>query len=191
MTGNLINVERNTDATAYWRVIVTRPRFEKKVGQRLAQLGVEYYLPLRRELRQWHDRKKWVETPLFSNYLFVRIPDAHQNRVFDATGVLKYLRNGNKPARLLPAEIERIEKICRHGGELFVDRPIADGEGLYTVSHGEFGGLKGIWEKRNGKQYLKVELPGLCRSVWLRMTAKDASVAGSTLDRTAIPVGSI
>lgn len=170
MTSNLTTNELKREQVPAWRVIVTRPRFEKQVGKRLKQLGVEYYLPLRRDLRQWHDRKKWVEVPLFSNYLFVRISDAKQNLVFEAEGVLRYLRSGGKLACLRQEEIARIERICRHQGELYVDEVAVNSTGqACTIPYGEFEGLEGIQERRNGKPYLKITLPLIFRTVWLRM----------------------
>ena len=56
-----------------WFAIYTRPRAEKKVKEQLLKIDIETFLPLRKELRQWKDRKKWVEVPLFTSYIFVRI----------------------------------------------------------------------------------------------------------------------
>ncbi len=56
-----------------WYAINVRPRTEKKISKRLAQKGIDHYLPLKKTLRQWSDRKKWVETPAISGYIFVNI----------------------------------------------------------------------------------------------------------------------
>lgn len=150
----------------HWNVIVTRPRFEKQVAQCLSHLEVECYLPLRRELRQWHDRKKWVEIPLFNNYLFVRLPEGQRNRVFEAPGVLHYLRNGQGTARLHENEIARVKEICLHTGEISIAEHTAE----IRVSSGGFEGYKGKLEQKNGKSYIKVTLPGISKSVWLKVT---------------------
>ena len=44
-----------------WYAVYTRPRFEKQVGQRLLEDGIEAYVPLIKTMRQWSDRKKVVE----------------------------------------------------------------------------------------------------------------------------------
>ncbi len=157
-----------------WRVIVTRPRFEKQVARRLADLGIEHYLPLRKELRQWHDRRKWVEAPLFSSYLFVKIPDAVQNRVFDAPGVLRYLRDNDRPARLSESEIERVRHICRFPGKIVVTAREGSIESReITVPNGEFAGYKGVLTERNGKQYLKITMWGISQNIFLQVDAED------------------
>jgi hypothetical protein len=45
----------------------------KKVYARLVEKGIETFLPLQKRLKQWSDRKKLVDEPLFRSYIFVRI----------------------------------------------------------------------------------------------------------------------
>ncbi|MBO4740830.1 MAG: UpxY family transcription antiterminator, partial [Bacteroidales bacterium] len=61
------------DTDLHWVTFNTKPRAEKKVNELLIRNGFEPYLPLQRSLHKWHDRKKWVETPLFNSYIFVHI----------------------------------------------------------------------------------------------------------------------
>ena len=56
-----------------WHAIYVHSRAEKKVHVELTLKGIESFLPLHRKLRQWSDRKKWVEIPLISGYVFVHI----------------------------------------------------------------------------------------------------------------------
>ena len=49
----------------------TRPRWEKKIASLLDSRGIENYLPLNKILKQWSDRKKIVQEPLFKGYIFV------------------------------------------------------------------------------------------------------------------------
>ncbi|MCY1634998.1 UpxY family transcription antiterminator [Marinifilum sp. D737] len=57
----------------FWYAIYTKSRSEKKLHLELQEKGIESYLPLKKELRIWSDRKKWVEAPLFSSYVFVKV----------------------------------------------------------------------------------------------------------------------
>ena len=45
----------------------------KVAREALASLGIECYLPLVRERREWSDRTKEVETPLLPGFVFVRV----------------------------------------------------------------------------------------------------------------------
>ena len=56
-----------------WFAIQTKARHEKRVATELEEKGVEAFLPLFSEVHQWSDRKRKVELPLFSTYVFVRI----------------------------------------------------------------------------------------------------------------------
>ena len=52
-----------------WYVVYARSRSEKKVAERLERAGITCFLPLLKVMRQWSDRRKMVEVPMFSGYL--------------------------------------------------------------------------------------------------------------------------
>jgi transcription antitermination factor NusG len=74
-----------------WYAIYTKPRWEKKVNTILSQKGIESWCPIQRIERQWSDRKKIVEEPLFKSYVFVRISEAEKNEVIITGGVLNFV----------------------------------------------------------------------------------------------------
>ena len=55
-----------------WYALHTRARHEKTVERRLRDQGMETFLPTTLEVHRWSDRKKKVEVPLFSCYVFIR-----------------------------------------------------------------------------------------------------------------------
>lgn len=97
-----------------WRVVYTRPRWEKKVDLLLGTLGIEAYCPLIREYRIWADRKKMVEIPLFSSYLFVHTNPKEEITVRQTLGVVNFVYFQGRPALLSSAEIERIRYLTNH-----------------------------------------------------------------------------
>ena len=60
-------------STKQWYAVKTMSRAEKKIKERLDDLGVENYLPLCTQIKKWSDRKKKVQSPLVPGYLFVYI----------------------------------------------------------------------------------------------------------------------
>jgi transcription antitermination factor NusG len=76
-----------------WFAIQTRPRYEKKVAARLEEKGMSVFLPLSTERHQWSDRTTLVRTPLFPNYVFVRIAETLPTRiaVLRTTGVAGFV----------------------------------------------------------------------------------------------------
>src|SRR5215475_9965334 len=64
-----------------WYALLTRARHEKIVAQRLGEVGVACFLPVVSELRKWSDRKKLVEFPLFSCYVFAKLAPTSEGRL--------------------------------------------------------------------------------------------------------------
>jgi transcription antitermination factor NusG len=91
-----------------WYVIYTKSRSEKKVAERLSGLGYEVYCPLRKEIRVWSDRKKSVEIPIFSSYVFIQIEEHQRYTVLEVPGVVNFIYWLGKPAVVRPNEIDDI-----------------------------------------------------------------------------------
>jgi len=97
--------------TSKWFVIYTRARWEKKVDHLLKQQGINSFCPLKKVLSQWADRKKIVELPLFSSYVFVNINLKEELQVRQTHGVLNFIYFLGKPAIVQDNEIEKIKDI--------------------------------------------------------------------------------
>ena len=70
---------KNADNNKKWFTLYVKSRSEKKVAKQLEDIGVESFLPLITKIKQWSDRKKKVEEPLFRSYIFVHITDKNIN----------------------------------------------------------------------------------------------------------------
>ncbi len=92
----------------HWYAVYTKPRWEKKVAASLEAQRLEAYCPLNRCSRQWSDRKKTVEIPLFTSYVFVRIAEAEKEAVRRTAGILNFVYWLGRPAVLRNEEIEAI-----------------------------------------------------------------------------------
>lgn len=102
--------EASENVALSWYVVYTKPRHEKKVADMLLKIGVEAYCPTKIQTKQWSDRKKIVETPLFNSYLFVKLTDATRANVFAVQGVVRYIYWCGKPAIVRDQEIEEIKR---------------------------------------------------------------------------------
>ena len=89
-----------------WLAVYTRPRWEKKVNQLLAEKGVERYCPLNKIRRKWSDRVKVVEEPLFKSYVFVKVNDEDRTDVRMTPGVINFVYWQGKPAVIKEKEIK-------------------------------------------------------------------------------------
>jgi transcription antitermination factor NusG len=92
-----------------WYVVYTKPKWEKKVAERLNELGVVAYCPLITKVSQWTDRKKIISVPLFNSYIFVQIEENDRNQIFAAIGAVRYLFWLGKPAVVKDSEITAIK----------------------------------------------------------------------------------
>jgi len=88
-----------------WYALYVHSRQEKKVAKLLSMLEIENYLPLQRITRQWSDRKKVVEEPLFRSYVFIRIEESIKEKIRNIDGVLNFVYWLGKPAVIKDAEI--------------------------------------------------------------------------------------
>ena len=93
-----------------WYVVYTKPKWEKKVAERLNEIGIVTYCPLINKTSQWSDRKKIISVPLFNSYIFVNIDEKDRNRIFVVVGAVRYLFWLGKPAIVKDSEIETIKE---------------------------------------------------------------------------------
>ena len=91
-----------------WYAVYTKPRWEKKVAELLARQGMEQYCPLNKVQRQWSDRKKTIEEPLFKSYVFIHVKEDALLNVKQTDGVINLLYWLGKPAVIKDFEIEAI-----------------------------------------------------------------------------------
>ena len=98
-----------------WLVFYTKSRSEKAAHETLLKFGFESYLPLNKVLRQWSDRKKKVEVPLFNSYLFVRDIEAKIPEILKTPGISWNIRHNGVPAVLREKELATIKRFLESG----------------------------------------------------------------------------
>ena len=139
---------------------------------RLVAKGIETLLPLQRELRQWSDRKKWVETPLFSGYIFTYISQRDWNTVSFAEGILTYVRSEGKAAVIRPDQINQIKCITANSESLSLvdEADIQIGE-MVDVVAGPFAGMHGEMVNYKGSNKLAIRIQQLERILLVHLPA--------------------
>lgn len=101
--------------TKNWYVFYTKARAEKKTKQTLEKFGYEVFLPTVKVMRQWSDRKKKVEVPLFNSYIFVKEEEHKIVEVLNMPGVAWNIRHNGQPAILRDEEYHIIQRIIDSG----------------------------------------------------------------------------
>lgn len=128
-----------------WYAVYTKPRWEKKVNGLLNQKGLESYCPLNKVQRQWTDRKKIIEEPLFKSYVFVRVGEEERTSVRMTAGVVNFVYWLGKPAVVRDREIKAIQQFL----DEYTDIEVRAIEGFkpgdrVVVQQGLFLGKSGI-----------------------------------------------
>jgi len=118
-----------------WYAIYTRPRHEKKVNAQLTEKEIETFLPLISRKRQWKDRKKTVEMPLFSSYLFVDFEYKYRFDVLETDGVVKIVNFNGSPAVVPDWQIESLRQMLASPKTVQLENYIRPGE-IVEVTEG-------------------------------------------------------
>ncbi|MBF7090661.1 UpxY family transcription antiterminator [Flavobacterium sp. ALJ2] len=139
-----------------WYVVYTKPKWEKKVADQLNKIGVRCYCPLIIQMRQWSDRKKKVEVPLFNSYVFVQLEDLDRNLVFQIPGVIRYLFWLGKPAIVRDEEIKIIKNSLESPniGDVLVT-PFKIGDKI-KLDSGAFSNQDAIVQEISNNHYILV-----------------------------------
>ncbi|MBW0179231.1 UpxY family transcription antiterminator [Sediminibacterium sp.] len=160
-----------------WYALYTKPRWEKKIDSVLIRKGIESWCPLQKVERQWSDRKKIIEDPLFKSYVFVRIAPDERTKVLMTDGVLNFVHYLGKPAVIKDDEISVIKKYL---AEKDASIAILSEEGFQNemkikVNHGVFMGNEGT-VLRGGKKKVYVKLESLGQVMVVEFPAEYLSV---------------
>lgn len=127
----------------HWYAVYTRPRWEKKVAETLTMNSIENYCPLNKVVRQWSDRKKIVEEPLFTSYVFVKVNAKEHAKLRQTDGVVNLVYWLGKPAVIRDSEIELIRQFLREYQNVKLERTRIHIEDVVKVNEGPFSQMEG------------------------------------------------
>lgn len=146
-----------------WYVLYSKPRWEKKVDAVLIRKGIESWCPLNKVQKQWSDRKKVVEEPLFKSYVFVKINEQEKLEVLMTPGVLNFIYYLKQPAVIRDEDIETIKRyLILEDVKIEVVSSVGFKENTKVkVSHGVFIDAEGTVLRGNHKKvYVQIESLG-------------------------------
>ncbi len=129
-----------------WYAVRTKAKHEG-VGARFAEArGVEIYLPVYLARRQWSDRVKVIEQPLFSGYFFARVDREERVKVLEAPGVVGVVGFGGEPAPIPEIEIENVRRLMKSGLPASPCPYVKVGDKV-RIRSGPLVGMEGILQK--------------------------------------------
>jgi len=161
-----------------WYLIYTKPRHEKKVNAYLDSKSITSFLPLTKKLRIWHDRKKFVDEPLFPSYIFVYLKDLKSYyEGIDADGYLYYVRAGGRIVWVDESIINNIKLVTERADDIEISNSRFEPGRKLIINAGALTGLSCEVIKVDSKHKLLVRVDLLQRNILLRLP-KESLIAG-------------
>jgi transcription antitermination factor NusG len=157
-----------------WYAVRVKSRSEKKVFADLQEQNIETYLPLQRQLRIWSDRKKWIESPLISGYLFVYISRKEYDLVLRIYNVVNYIYFEGKAAIIRKSDIELIKRMLGQA-ELSVEitnEQLIAGQ-MVEIVNGPLLGVIGELIQFQGRNRVALRIPPLGYTVLIDTPEKN------------------
>lgn len=154
-----------------WYAVYTRPRYEKKVKKLLNEKNIICYLPMIKTLRQWSDRRKWVEIPLFNSYIFVSVDIGSDERfqVMNLPGVVRFISFEGAPVVIPEQQIDNIRWILSVD---IVSEPLPEEipEGsMVEIIKGPLRGLKAEMVQYNNRKRIIIRVDQLNQSLEIQI----------------------
>jgi transcription antitermination factor NusG len=149
-----------------WYTLYTKHQHEKMVAQNLKYKGFEIFLPLYAAARNWKDRIKLLDLPLFPCYVFLKGDIEQRRDILTTPGVHDFVSNAGRPSLIPDPEIESIRQAMGSGAGMEPHPFLRCGDWV-RVKCGPLVGLKGILvRKKNAyRLVLSVEMLGKAAAV--------------------------
>lgn len=152
-----------------WYALYTKSRLEKRAYKELVEKGIETYLPLEKRLKQWSDRKKWIEEPFIRSYIFVKVAEHDLEKALNTPGIVTVIRFSGKPAPVREKEIEIIKSILSSEESFEITAENFKVGEKVKVEHGYLKDLKGELVHHLNKYKVLVRIESINQNILIRI----------------------
>ncbi|HTR48139.1 MAG TPA: UpxY family transcription antiterminator [Verrucomicrobiae bacterium] len=161
-----------------WYAVYTKHQHEKKSADLLARKGLEVYLPLYESVRQWRDRKKTLNVPLFPGYVFLRSTLDNRLEILTTPGIFFIVATAGHACSLPDREIESMKTLTTSHAAIEPHPYLKSGDHV-RIRRGPLAGVSGIltWVRNQHRVVLGVEL--LQKAVSVEVIASDLEKIGA------------
>ncbi|MFC1657369.1 UpxY family transcription antiterminator [Candidatus Moduliflexota bacterium] len=162
-----------------WYALYVKSRSEFATDRELRSKGIETFLPAVARPRQWKDRRKFVEFPLFPGYIFFRAAAGRENflSVLKTRGAVTILsRIPGFPTPVPDAEMESLKVVIENGRGIDIYSHLREGTPV-IVRRGPLAGAEGTLQRKVDQYLFVVNIELLGRSVGVRIFAEDIDSA--------------
>ena len=162
---------------AEWYAVHTYPRHEKAVAERIQRQGLTTFLPMTTEVHRWSDRKKTVQLPLFTCYLFVQLQPTNEQRlrVLQTDGVISFVGSQRIGTPIPEEQIEAVRQLHERRVECRTHPFLKAGQRV-RVRGGALEGVEGLFVTENGDASVVISVDAIQRSLAVRINGYDLDV---------------
>jgi transcription antitermination factor NusG len=156
---------------ANWYAVQTRARNEKAISERLQEQGLTTFLPLVTEIRRWSDRKKKVELPLFSCYVFVKLVPSNNDdrmRVYRTNGVFRIVSMRGEAIPIPDEQIDALRTVVTRQVPWSAHPFLKIGQRV-RIRGGSLEGVEGVLLSQSEGRTLIISVDAIQRSLAVRV----------------------
>ena len=167
----------NNQGEKLWYAIYVRSKNEKNVHSALLNKGIESSLPLKTVIRQWSDRKKKLQLPMFRGYVFVKINlNIDKLNVLQTPGIVKFIHFKNQIPVIPEEQIFWLNTILTSESEINYETQYLTGNEVEVIA-GPFKGLKGKVVKQKTVLRVILWIDIIMQGISVEMDSADLAIA--------------
>jgi len=151
-----------------WYCLHTRTRREKRVARACQEQGVEYYLPLRRSVKHYGNRRREHTAPYFPGYLFCAATPGQRYDLICTGHLVRAIPVLDKESLL--RDLQEIEKALRVSAELGTFPYLKRGQRV-RITTGPFRGIEGVVSERRGQFRVVLNIDFIQRALAIEIDA--------------------
>jgi transcription antitermination factor NusG len=141
-----------------WFALRVRPKQERSAAMNLSRLGLDEYVPLQKVRRQWSDRVKELDAPLFPGYIFCGFTYCERPRVLNSPGVESIV------GAVDDSEIATLRTLVASGKPL-AHLPFLRVGQKVSIESGPLAGIRGVVLREESSWRVVVSVEALDRSI--------------------------
>lgn len=129
-----------------WLAVYVKVHQEQKMSERLCMRGIENFVPIQQEYRQWNDRIKLINRVVLPMIVFVHVTPAQRRQVLQMPSAVRYLVacGEHSPAVIPDEQMDKFRFMLDYSPEAVnvISIPIKRGEKVRIVK-GPLAGMTG------------------------------------------------
>ena len=147
-----------------WMAVYTHMHHERKVADALQTMGIESFVAMQEELRQWKDRRKKVMRILIPMIVFVRVNESQRQQVLSLASVSRFMaERGQRRALVIPdAQMDKFRFVLDYSEATVhvTNERFRPGERVRVIK-GPLSGLEAEFVENAGKTQIVISLDAL------------------------------